>query len=676
MATKAGPNIITDGLVLNIDPANVKSYPAKDDPYRDQVSLLLDGTSFTDKSRNNFTVTTYGNAQLVSDATFGTVASFDGSGDYLSVASNAAFPSGSSTEFTIECWVNLANLNAYRTIIRHAGGLDIGVQPDGRVTCDRTQVAGIASAPAGSVTANAWYHIAVTRSTSNLYSIYVNGILRGTGTNTFSVSPETTLFYSSYSGSHYFNGLIGPLRITKGFARYTANFTPPSRISSPARISDIKNNSIGTLTNGPVFSNVQNGVMSFDGAGDYLDFPSNESFNFSNNNFYIESWIYLNQYPVNNNGYYISTIICKDQISNRSWDFFITGTSSANTTLLFTGFINNSSVQQANISYGFNLNTWYHVACSRVGNYIYLYVNGICINSGGTSFTATIQNTSSVVRIGAQVYTTYYYYFNGNIANLKVYNNRGLSADEVQKNYTATRKRFVETPKTIPGLQLWLDGADLSTMRQNSNGTTAVALNSDPVGYWGDKSGNGRHATQGTLASRPYFLVNNKNELPSISCSPSQFLTQATGTVGINGSNGRTVFTVQKDYNPSTTYPTIIYWGSASIGRYYAHAVTNGVIQVDIYGSAATINIFTASYSITTSTLNSSNQSMIRRNKSNWSTNISSVNTTDTAYVIGKSITNHYFTNPICEVLVYNRNLADYEIIEIENYLNQKWAIF
>ena len=525
-----------------------------------------------------------------------------------------------------------------------------------------------------------WIHIAVVRSGTSI-KIYENGTSIASGTSSYSIS--TTLFYIGrqlirspidYAGN--LDGYIDDFQATKA-AKYTANFTPPTApLSLPSRIKDIKNNSIGTLTNGPVFSNVQNGVMSFDGAGDYLDFPSNESFNFSNNNFYIESWIYLNQYPVNNNGYYISTIICKDQISNRSWDFFITGTSSANTTLLFTGFINNSSVQQANISYGFNLNTWYHVACSRVGNYIYLYVNGICINSGGTSFTATIQNTSSVVRIGAQVYTTYYYYFNGNIANLKVYNNRGLSADEVQKNYTATRKRFVETPKTIPGLQLWLDGADLSTMRQNSNGTTAVALNSDPVGYWGDKSGNGRNATQGTLASRPYFLVNNKNELPSISCSPSQFLTQATGTVGINGSNGRTVFTVQKDYNPSTTYPTIIYWGSASIGRYYAHAVTNGVIQVDIYGSAATINIFTASYSITTSTLNSSNQSMIRRNKSNWSTNISSVNTTDTAYVIGKSITNHYFTNPICEVLVYNRNLADYEIIEIENYLNQKWAIF
>ena len=60
MATKAGPSIITDGLVLNIDPANVKSYPAKNDPYRDQVSLLLDGESLTDKSKNAIAVTVQG----------------------------------------------------------------------------------------------------------------------------------------------------------------------------------------------------------------------------------------------------------------------------------------------------------------------------------------------------------------------------------------------------------------------------------------------------------------------------------------------------------------------------------------------------------------------------------------------------------------------------------------
>jgi hypothetical protein len=49
---------------------------------------------------------------------------------------------------------------------------------------------------------------------------------------------------------------------------------------------------------------------------------------------------------------------------------------------------------------------------------------------------------------------------------------------------------------------VWYDPSDLSTMFQNSDGTTAVAVG-DPVGYIADKSGNGKHATQANAASRP-----------------------------------------------------------------------------------------------------------------------------------------------------------------------------
>ena len=184
MATKAGPSIITDGLVLNIDPANVKSYPAKDDPYRDQVSLLLDGTSFTDKSRNNFTVTTYGNAQIVSDATFGTVASFDGNGDYLTLPSNAAFNFGSG-DFTIEFWyypkasltnAALVDLRVSASspaglLLRQGDGLSNGLS----VTCWAGTAGGTTPATQTGLVLNTWNHVAAVRTNSYL-TVYVNGI--------------------------------------------------------------------------------------------------------------------------------------------------------------------------------------------------------------------------------------------------------------------------------------------------------------------------------------------------------------------------------------------------------------------------------------------------------------------------------------------------------------------
>jgi hypothetical protein len=58
-------------------------------------------------------------------------------------------------------------------------------------------------------------------------------------------------------------------------------------------------------------------------------------------------------------------------------------------------------------------------------------------------------------------------------------------------------------PRQISGLALWLDASDSSTLFQNSDGTVPATATSDPVGYWGDKSGNARHAVQATAGSRP-----------------------------------------------------------------------------------------------------------------------------------------------------------------------------
>ena len=55
----------------------------------------------------------------------------------------------------------------------------------------------------------------------------------------------------------------------------------------------------------------------------------------------------------------------------------------------------------------------------------------------------------------------------------------------------------------MAGLQLWLDADDTSVLFQNSGGTGAVSASSDPVGYAGDKSGNGRHFTKATSGERP-----------------------------------------------------------------------------------------------------------------------------------------------------------------------------
>jgi hypothetical protein len=84
----------------------------------------------------------------------------------------------------------------------------------------------------GAITLDAWNHIAVVRegTGSNQTKIYIGGTNDGTGT----VSTDFNQTNSMYIGANRaagdpMKGFIDDLRITKGVARYTANFTPPTR---------------------------------------------------------------------------------------------------------------------------------------------------------------------------------------------------------------------------------------------------------------------------------------------------------------------------------------------------------------------------------------------------------------------------------------------------------------
>lgn len=81
------------------------------------------------------------------------------------------------------------------------------------------------------------------------------------------------------------------------------------------------------------------------------------------------------------------------------------------------------------------------------------------------------------------------------------------------------------TPKSVSGLALWLDAADASTLRQNSNGTVPAVNSGDPVGYWADKSGHGRHMLQPSSSPRP--IVGTQNSRTSLSFNgTSQWMRQ------------------------------------------------------------------------------------------------------------------------------------------------------
>ena len=64
------------------------------------------------------------------------------------------------------------------------------------------------------------------------------------------------------------------------------------------------------------------------------------------------------------------------------------------------------------------------------------------------------------------------------------------------------------TPDNLASLKLRLDASDSSSLFTNATGVGAVTTSGQPVGYWGDLSGNDKPATQGTAGRRPIYTSN------------------------------------------------------------------------------------------------------------------------------------------------------------------------
>lgn len=206
------------------------------------VSLLhFDGTNgsttFTDVKGKTWTAN--GNAQITTaQSKFGGASgSFDGTGDYIITPNTTDFDFGTGN-FTAEAWVRLNVNNSLGYIFSRGngagtnGGFAMAVNATGKLMLVHQ---GIAFQTAGATTlaTGQWYHLAICRSGTNV-RLFVDGTQDASATNstnyTASGSTPTTIGsnFDRNVANQFLNGFIDDLRITKGVARYTANFTPPT----------------------------------------------------------------------------------------------------------------------------------------------------------------------------------------------------------------------------------------------------------------------------------------------------------------------------------------------------------------------------------------------------------------------------------------------------------------
>lgn len=176
--------------------------------------------------------------ETVGDAKVSTVQSkfggssmyFDGSGDALAARPNPVFAFGTSS-FTIEAWVNVTSYAGTcaifdtRTAGNEATGVIFYINASGQLSIYNN---GTLATSSGSISTGTWTHVAVTRNGTTV-TFWINGSSSGTATVSTNFTQQNGYVGTAYNASsNPFYGYMDDLRITKGVARYTSNFTPPT----------------------------------------------------------------------------------------------------------------------------------------------------------------------------------------------------------------------------------------------------------------------------------------------------------------------------------------------------------------------------------------------------------------------------------------------------------------
>jgi hypothetical protein len=220
------------------------------------------------------------------------------------------------------------------------------------------------------------------------------------------------------------------------------------------------------------------------------------------------------------------------------------------------------------------------------------------------------------------------------------------------------------SPLTIPGIALWLDANDASTLFQVENGTTPAAADGDPIGYWGDKSGAGRHAIQATAGNKPVLKLAAKNGKNTVRFTTTDDNVAVTMTIT----------------QPST------YWVVAikTAGGFYFDGNTGSPRNLLIDGppvyAAAGTNLMTAgvtstNWNIFTVTFNGLSSS-IRANGASVASGNAGTNE-PTGLRIGSSISQTTgLSGDIAEFIVAIGAQSASTITAVESYLNAKWGAY
>jgi len=380
--------------------------PAPDAQFN-YVTMLLhgDGTngagniSFKDSSTTNFAMSSSGNVTQGSFGPYGSNWSnyFDGTGDYLTAANNAALDVETGA-FTIEGWIYRDGTGDadWRLV---AGSVSSAGFFGGRGTLSlgfgRSAVAWDLESASNVYSLNTWTHVVYVRNGSGNLAIFANGTRVATTTNSNNYGLNGGLIEVGAEGANqYFGGYISNVRVVKGSAVYdptastlTVPTTPLTAVSGTGlltcqsnRFIDNSGNAFALTVNGntsvqrfnpfgtaTAYSTSVIGGSGFFPAGtsDYVYTNTNLAA-IGTGNFTIEGW----WYPL---------VAAKQEFC-----LFSVGNVEASTGLAVATDNSSGIFIYSGNYYGYSttagvmtLNAWNHIAITRSGSTITLYLNGV-----------------------------------------------------------------------------------------------------------------------------------------------------------------------------------------------------------------------------------------------------------------------------------------------------------
>jgi hypothetical protein len=432
------PNIVTSGLLVNVQAGNYSSYVGSGATWTN----LVDSTNYT------ITSGTY-------DSANGGSIVFNGTSTVVPIGT----PLSSGTNYTIEAWVFASSTSTAHNIVSSFNNVFF--------ISSGTLYGGVGGSytlvSSADFPTNVWKHVVLTfDDAANTMTLYINGSQVNQNTNvTQSYVSEVLRIGSHVSGVtpvSFWNGKIAQVRVyntaltaanvlnnfnaTKGGYLVTTSslvlyYDPSDNASYPGTGTTLTNLQ-GTGLNGTMTDlTYTNPYLTYNGSTSQVSIADNAALEPGSGDWSIEVWLRYNVIAGKTRTYVSKT---NGGGGSADWGYGLRTNSVSSTTYMEVG---SGTTSLSSPSTPVTTGVWYQIVgvwTNVASNSIALYKNGTLVGSNSHSFTS-IKNTTTPLYLGNYNGNEFAQQFDGNMGIVRIYS-KALSAAEVQNNYDANKALY------------------------------------------------------------------------------------------------------------------------------------------------------------------------------------------------------------------------------------------